>query len=235
MELKRSFRSGYYLMCLVTICICFVLGFILVVSIDKIPKPTIEQLLYSIYTVYTQFGMLVFSVLVIYQMSVDYKEKNILFYKLCGYNWLKYFLNKLGIALLWLSVATIISILVVSIIYGDFSYSLSMIFYFESVLIYEVLVTSLWGFLFKNLILGFVVNLFFWLVSIVASTGNKLFALLSYYDASNDVYQQVGQYFDTKGDASLPIVENCIYLLSAFIIILILVGIFRKRWERNGI
>lgn len=235
MELKRSLRSGYYIICLVTICICFVLGFILVVSLDKIPRPTIEQLLFSTYTVYTQFGMLIFSVLVMYQITVDYKEKNILFYKLCGYNWLKYFLIKLGIALFWLSVATVISLLVVSLIYGDFSYVLPMLFYFESVLIYEVLVTSLWGFLFKNLIVGFVANLLFWLVSIVASTGNKFFALLSYYDASNDMYQRVEKYFDTKGNVSLPIGNNCLYLLGVFIIILILVGIFRKRWVRNGI
>lgn len=63
----------------------------LLASLDKIVNPTIAELYNSIYTVYTEFGMLIFPVLILSTFTSDYKNKNVLFYKLMGYNWLKYF------------------------------------------------------------------------------------------------------------------------------------------------
>lgn len=95
MEIRKTIKNKYYIFCFITTAICFWLGYILLASLDKITNPTIAELYNSIYTVYTEFGMLIFPVLIIQTFSRDYKNKNILFYKVMGYNWFQYFIEKL--------------------------------------------------------------------------------------------------------------------------------------------
>ena len=94
MEVKKCIRNRFYVFCIAMVTICFGLGYFLLASLDKIIHPTIVELYNSIYTVYTEFGMLIFPVLILFTFSSDYKNKNILFYKLMGYDWCKYFLSK---------------------------------------------------------------------------------------------------------------------------------------------
>lgn len=95
MEIKKNIRNKYWVFCIITVGICFFLGYFLLASLDKITHPSVQELYNSIYTVYTEFGMLIFPVLILQTFSSDYKNKNILFYKLLGYNWLRYFSGKL--------------------------------------------------------------------------------------------------------------------------------------------
>ena len=163
MEFKKNIKNRYFLFYLLTVVICFLLGYVLLLSLDKIAHPSIGELYISVYTVFTQLGMLIFPVLVIQTFSTDYKGKNILFYKLMGYNWNRYFLAKVGTIIFWFSLITIAGIVTISSIYGDFSYTLATIFYFECALLYEVLLASMWGFLFKSVIGAYVINFSFWL------------------------------------------------------------------------
>ena len=94
MEFRKNVKNRYFIYYLATVIICFVLGYVLLVSLDKISNPSLEELFISIYTVFTQFGMLIFSVLTIQTFATDYKEKNILFYKLMGITGLDFFLKK---------------------------------------------------------------------------------------------------------------------------------------------
>ena len=55
MEIKKNIKNKYYIFCSITVGICFLLGYILLASLDKITSPTIEELYNSIYTVYTEF------------------------------------------------------------------------------------------------------------------------------------------------------------------------------------
>lgn len=82
MEFKKNIKNRYFLFYLLTVVICFLLGYVLLLSLDKIAHPSIGELYISVYTVFTQLGMLIFPVLVIQTFSTDYKGKNILFYKL---------------------------------------------------------------------------------------------------------------------------------------------------------
>lgn len=110
MEIKKNIRNKYWVFCIITVGICFFLGYFLLASLDKITHPSVQELYNSIYTVYTEFGMLIFPVLILQTFSGDYKNKNILFYKLMGYNWLRYFLEKLLINFLFISIPTIIGL-----------------------------------------------------------------------------------------------------------------------------
>ena len=208
MEIRKNIKNHFFLFYLLTVAICFVLGYVLLVSLDKISNPTISELYVSIYTVITQFGMLIFPVLIIQSFVSDYKNKNILFYKLMGYNWLRYFLTKIAVILAWMSIIVFGGVIGISIVYQDFSYTLATLFYFESAIIYEILLASMWGFLFKSVIGAYVVNFAFWLFSMVASIANPKLSFLVRYDASNPVFIKFNQYFNTRNSDYLMIQEN---------------------------
>lgn len=95
MELRRNISSKNYLFCLITVISCFVFGYVLPISIDHVENLTLYDYFNSAYTVITQFGPLVFSIVIIYVINTDYKEKNILFYSSIGYGPFKHFLFRL--------------------------------------------------------------------------------------------------------------------------------------------
>ena len=232
MEIRKNIKNHFFLFYLLTVAICFVLGYVLLVSLDKISNPTISELYVSIYPVITQFGMLIFPVLIIQSFVSDYKNKNILFYKLMGYNWLRYFLTKIAVILAWMSIIVFGGVIGISIVYQDFSYTLATLFYFESAIIYEILLASMWGFLFKSVIGAYVVNFAFWLFSMVASIANPKLSFLVRYDASNPVFIKFNQYFNTRNSDYLMIQENILYSIALFATVLCIIFIFRRRWEK---
>ena len=154
MEVKKYIRNKFYIFCIITVGICFLLGYFLLASLDKIVYPSI-------------------TVLILQTFYNDYKNKNVLFYKLMGYDWLHYFIEKLVINFCCISIPTILGLLLVSIIYNDFSYLGVMIVFFECVISFQVLLECLWGFLFKSMMVGYMVNFAYWLFSIVFATANE--------------------------------------------------------------
>ena len=235
MEFRKDVKNRYFIYYLATVIICFVLGYVLLVSLDKISNPSLEELFISIYTVFTQFGMLIFSVLTIQTFATDYKAKNILFYKLMGYNWLRFFLEKVGVLLFWMSVMTLSGLCLISILYQDFSLTIVTMFYFESALIYEILLASMWGFLLKSVIGSYVSNFAFWIIAMIASIANHKLSFLARYDASNPIFLRFNQYYNTGNTEYLDIIGNVIYTIILSGVILGIVCAFRKRWEKNGI
>lgn len=235
MEVKKYIRNKFYIFCIITVGICFLLGYFLLASLDKIVYPSITELFNSIYTVYTEFGMLIFPVLILQTFYNDYKNKNVLFYKLMGYDWLHYFIKKLVINFCCISIPTILGLLLVSIIYNDFSYLGVMIVYFECVISFQVLLECLWGFLFKSMMVGYMVNFAYWLFSIVFATANEKLSFFARYDAANSVYSNLGKYFNTHNTDYLTIGENVLYTFFVFFIVLCIIYYYRRRWEKNGI
>lgn len=235
MEVKKYIRNRFYIFSIVTVGICFLLGYFLLASLDKIVYPSVTELYNSIYTVYTEFGMLIFPVLILQTFSSDYKNKNILFYKLIGYNWFHYFVEKLVINFCCISIPTILGLTFISVIYNDFSYLGVMIIYFESVISFQVLLECLWGFLFKSMMVGYMVNFAYWLFSIIFATANAKLSFFARYDAANSVYLKLGKYFDTGHTAFLTIGENIVYTFLVLAIILCIVYFYRRGWEKNGI
>lgn len=235
MELKRSINNKNFLYCFTAVVLCFVLGYILLVSLDKVDNVTIKQLFESIYSVITQFGMMLFSIIVIYSFSVDYKEKNILFYRMLGINEVRYFLSKLLVMIFWFSISLLTMTIFICILYGDFSELWVMLCYSENALIYEILISALIAFLFKNMLAAYCINLSFWISSIVISTTFGKLSFLAYFDSSNILSHKLSKYWITGNAEYLSILNSFMYNLILFCIVLCFVWIFRKRWLRNGL
>lgn len=235
MEIKRSIRSNLSIQILLTTVICFLLGFILLVSLDNYEYVPIQDYIYSIFTVYTQFGFIIFSVIAINTFNIDYREKNIMFYKRLGFNSFKYFLCKLFTILFWFSLGTCLLLLIVSLIYNNFMYLLPSLSYFLCVLIYIISLSSLFGFLFRNILVAFCFNIFVWIASMFLSTVNNKLSFLTYFDAANPVHKNYAKYLETGNLYYLSHKLNWLFSLLILIIISILILIFKKRWDKNGV
>lgn len=235
MELQRNINSKNYLFCLITVISCFVFGYILPISIDHVESLTLYDYFNSVYTVITQFGPLVFSIVIIYVINTDYREKNILFYSSIGYGPLKHFLFKLIPVCLNLSFTLLLTTGVTCILYKDFSNYWIMFAYYECALFSEILIASVFAFLFKNILMAFCLNLVVWIGQIILSTSSKVFSILAYYDASNHLYDDLQKYLSSGNRAFVHITQSLIYDFVLFLIVVMIIIVFRKRWIKNGV
>lgn len=234
LEFKRSLNNKSFLFCFLTVLLSFVLGYILLVSIDKIENVTIQQLFYSVYTVFVQLGMMIYSIIIIYFINSDYKEKNILFYKILDVNYRNYFLSKVIILILWYTVSIIIMTTITCLSYNDFSYFFTILSYLENSILYTILIVSMLSFLFKNMLVVFCTNFFLWIMSIVILTILPKFKYIAYFDASNEVYINLGKYLEA-GNVNWSTVNLWLYNLIIFILVFLVINVFSKRWIKNGV
>ncbi|WP_026505300.1 ABC transporter permease [Butyrivibrio sp. NC3005] len=235
MELKRTINNKSFVFCITTVILSFLLGYFLLVGVDKIDNVTKQQLIFSIYTVLTQFGRMIFPFIVIYSFSVDYKEKNILIYKNLGINATQYFLLKLSSMLLWFTVGILLITSAISLLYSDFSLFGVSFMYFENVMIYIIIISSIIGFSFKNMIVAFGINLLLWVFSIITLTVNPRIYFMAYYDATNFLYLDFEKYLSSANSDLLHIETSVLYNAVAFIISLIIVKMTSKKWLSFGV
>lgn len=236
-EIRRLLNSKYMFIILGLVSLCYVLGYILLVTIDHVTVNTIEQLFESTYTVFTQFGMLIFSPLVISLFSNDYKEKNILFYQSAGWSAAKYYICKLAVLLAGFTTAIIAVTVVVAAIFRNFSILHVMLSYYWFTTVCFIIEISLWAFLFKNFIIAFFVNFLLWITLTVVSAIGGVFQYAAYYDASAPLYNNLMLFLDGKPCESVMglCLRSGIYDLCIFAIVYVLICIFRKWWKKNGI
>ena len=236
-EAKRFFNSKFYLIVLGICMLSYILGYFLLVTIDHTQVNSIMLLFESTYTVFTQFGMLIFSPLIIYQFSSDYKEKNVIFYKSAGFSALSYYLCKIATLILSFTFSIIIVSFLVCCLFRDFSIFHIMFLYFEAVIICYIIEIGIWAFLFKNFVISFFVNFMTWIMLIVLSSFGGIMSFASYYDASSPLYDNLTRYLDNKPciDVISYFGKSIIYDICVFILSIIIIIIFSRKWEENGV
>lgn len=237
-EFKRAVRSKFYILFALLNILNVVLGYILLVTIDKVLTITFQDMFESVYTVYTQFGTLLFSALIIMQFYIDYKEKNIAFYKTLGISGHSYFLAKVSMILVATIIGTLISSILICLPYGKIDLLPVVFLKVESVMIYYTLIISTISFIFSNFLVAFFINIFLWIMGIVVSAGSAFMQYFAYYDASTADYQYLISYLDGKVTISellQHIAGNYIYDLAVFVVCIIIVWFLRRRWIKNGI
>lgn len=237
-ELKRAIRSKFYIFFGLLNILNVVLGYILLVTIDKVQTVTFQDMFESVYTVYTQFGTLLFSALIIMQFYIDYNEKNIVFYRTLGFSEHKYFLTKVAMILLATIIGSLISSTVICLPYGELDMLPIVFLKIESVMVYYTLIISTISFIFNNFLAAFFINVFLWIMGIVVSTTSSFMQYFAYYDASTADYQHLISYLDGKVSVSellQHIAGNYVYDLVVFGICVVVVWLLRRRWIKNGI
>ena len=206
----------------------FAMGWILPIGIDKVTRLSYREYLFSTYTVFTQFGFLMFSFLVSFFINKEYSGKTILFYRMMNTNSLTFYIKKV----LTLTVETLGSILVllfiVSFIFMDFSVILQMFFLLSMISIQYILIVALISFLSANVLLSIGFSILYWITTV-------LFVAIGGF--SNELYLNV-QNFLEGSENSISFDHNLLIILYIIVLTVIALAIARvnnKRWLRLGV
>lgn len=215
----------------------FLLGWFLPIGIDKVDTLSYGEYLFSTYTVFTQFGFLMFSFIVAYFINKEYSNKTILFYKLLSYNSLKFYLNKIFVLICESFFILLSFLLIVSLIYGDFSLLFLMLFLLTFVMIQYILIIGLISMLSTNILISIGFSIFYWILSVVLVSLSDKFRYIAIFDASNELYDHVAKTIK-RGEIFISMSDLMVIL--TFIIIIFLISVMvakfmNKRWLKLGI
>ena len=92
LELKTISNKIMIILIAIIVAI-FAMGWILPIGIDKVTRLSYREYLFSTYTVFTQFGFLMFSFLVSFFINKEYSGKTILFYRMMNTNSLTFYIK----------------------------------------------------------------------------------------------------------------------------------------------
>lgn len=238
LELKRGMRNHFFtLMALISV-LNVLLGYILLVTIDELEIVTFSDLWESVYTVYTQFGTLLFSTIIIMQFYRDYKEKNIIFYKALNKDAVSYYVSKFVTLVIGSMIGTLISSLLICMPYSQYKWLPIIFLKTEAVMIYYCIIMSLLGFLFENFLIGFFISFTTWIIGIFISDISPSFKYFAYYDAAGKDYKAFIDFVNGKislHNIITDIENSYIFDLCLFGLCILLVLFSSRRWNRNGI
>lgn len=237
-EFKRSFHNRFIMIFLFLHTMAVGLGYILLVALDKVEIVTATLLEESVYTVYTQFGLFLFSPFFINIITEDYKDKNIVFYKILGYNQLTYFLQKL----LFISICSVLGSLLSScLVFGLHGYYAMIPIFFAKILAVMLFFSTLC--LFFSFVLGkFLVTFFtiiiLWISGIFVSQISPPMNYFAYYDAVSYDYKDFFHFLRGKIllEEFMPnLWKNFIFDSATLVLFLFLLILLKRSWIKNGI
>lgn len=237
LEIKMLKNSKNGLIIIFSSILAFVLGLLLLVSLDgyKLEEISVSMLQYSVYTVYTQFGFFIFPIIPMYIICNEYSDKNIIFYQEIGYTPLKFVINKIISIALFVTIGNILVSLMIALMYTNFNTILMFFVKIQNISIYIIMVSIMISYLTGNFIKSFCINFGFWILGIILSTLNKSLSIFAFYDATlvrHNVFERI---LENNKLFDISLIYEIIYNILVFIIISLIVIIFKKRWVKNGI
>lgn len=237
LEFKILKNSKSDIMIIGCCMLCYILGFILLISLDGYaPREiTISQLQYSIYTVYTQFGFFIFPILPMSLISTDYKEKNITFYKTLGYTPQKYLFNKFLSISSYITVCNLLLSILLSVIYMNFSTFLLFFMKLQNVSIFITMISLALSYLFVKFIKSFCISFALWIAGIVIFTMNPNIYFFAFYDATLQKHIDFQKVLKSNMLFDSSIIYEVLYNGIVFGIVILLTIVFKKRWSKNGV
>ncbi|WP_057490936.1 ABC transporter permease [Streptococcus orisasini] len=236
-ELFKSIRNKTFLYILSTVLLSYILGYILPVGIDKVSQLGLGDFYFSTYTVFTQFGFLIFGFVIVYFVNKDYSDKTILLNYFWGYNSLQFLLAKMAVLLLEFILSIIISNLLIAFLFHFSSfYFLFSSLMFSLIVLQYILIVATISILFSNLLVSIGVSLFYWLTSIILVAVGGIFKIAAVFDASNSLYAVVEKALSEGRLADI----STFFVIVPYILILVLLSLFiggisTKRWLKNGL
>lgn len=237
LELKRSYHNRVLAYIFGITGIAFMLGWVLPVGIDKVTVLTYEDYLMSLYTVFTQFGFLLFSFGTAYFFNKEYHDKTIIFYQSFKMNSVKVYVTKLSVLFIEEMVALAFFLGIVSIAFHNITFTVSFFGLILAVVLQYFIITGIVGMIVDNMLVALGVSIMLWLFSVIAVTFGGMWKYLAVFDASNDLYIEVDKYLmkaipNLSAKSGMAIgIELLVLLVMALIIAM---GI-QKRWKRLGV
>ncbi|MCY8095574.1 peptide ABC transporter permease [Bacillus atrophaeus] len=238
LEFKKSMSNKVFIILGSMVVFFFLLGFFLFVGIDKVSNVTSEMFFFSSYTVATQFGLMLFSFVIAFFINREYSNKNILFYKLIGENIYTFFYKKIAVLFLECFAFIALSLLIISLMYHDFSHFTLMLFLFSAVILQYILIIGTISILSSNILTSIGVSIVYWITSVIlVAISNKTFGFIAPFEAGNTMYHRIERVLqsDHMTLGINDILYIFIYLISIIIINVIILRFSKTRWIKMGI
>lgn len=237
LEIKKSFHNKSFLYLFGMTAVAFIMGWILPVGIDKVAELHYSDYLFSTYTVFTQFGMLFFCFGTAFFFNREYSQKTILFYRSFGYNSTSFLFTKLLIMVIEEFVALTVCLFVSQLVFGESGFSVVSLILFFTVVLQYFLITGIFSMIFSNMLLVVGCSVMYWLATIILVSFGGAFKNFAVFDASNDFYNVIDQYYAGKavsftGAEINPVIIEIAALVAAALLVSLL---SRKRWLKMGI
>lgn len=238
LEFKKSISNKVLIILGSMFVFLFLLGYFLLVGIDKVSNVTPNMFFFSSYTVATQFGLMLFSFVIAFFINREYSNKNILFYKLIGENIYTFFYKKITILFIECFVFITLGLVIISLMFNDFSHFALLLFLFSAVILQYILIIGTISMLCPNILISIGASIVYWITSIIlVAVSNKTFGFIAPFEAGNTMYPRIEKVLQTDGltlgiNDTLNIV---FYLVSIIIINIIILSFSRTRWIKMGI
>jgi len=236
-EFMKSLFNKVFLFLALIFVLSFLIGWYLPIGIEKVEKLDYRDYLFSTYTVFTQFGFLMFSFIIAFFVNKEYSNKTILFYRLLNYNSVKFFLNKIYVLIVESVLLVMIMLTIVSVVYQNFSLFPLMMFLLTTVVAQYIIIIGLISFLSRNILLSIGLSIAYWILTYVLVSNSSSLSFLAIFDASNKLYAHIDHVFKTGNDFisssnSLLIISyiGCLLLLS-----IVISTLTNRRWLKLGI
>ena len=237
-EFKKSINNKVIIILGAMFLFLFLLGYYLPVGIDKVSDVTYDIFFFSSYTVATEFGFMLFSFVIAYFINREYTNKNILFYKLIGDNIYTFFYKKISVLFVESFTFIALGLLIISLIYHNFSHFTLLLFLFSAVILQYILIIGTISILCSNILLSIGVSIVYWITSVILVAINKsTFGFVAPFEASNNLYSQIEKVLQSQNItlASDEVLYIILYIISIILINLVILTLNKTRWIKMGI
>ncbi|MCY7810512.1 peptide ABC transporter permease [Bacillus spizizenii] len=238
LEFKKSISNKVFIILGSMFVFLFLLGYFLLVGIDKVSHVTPEMFFFSSYTVATQFGLMLFSFVIAFFINREYSNKNILFYKLIGENIYTFFYKKIAVLFLECFVFIALGLLIISLMYHNFSHFGLLLFLFSAVILQYILIIGTISMLCSNILTSIGVSIVYWITSVIlVAISNKTFGFIAPFEAGNTMYHRIERVLqsDHMTLGNHDILYIILYLVSIMMINAIILRFSKTRWIKMGI
>lgn len=236
LEVKRSIHNNTIVYLMTVTATAFIMGWALPFGIEKIVYIDAAYYMFSTYTVFTQFGFLLFGFVTSYYFNKDYREKNTIFYKSFDVNALKFYLMKVAILLIEEFACIFVDLIIVSILLGTWRYFTVSLGLFSIVVFQYFIIVGAISLIFRSTLVSLGVSIIYWILSIVLSSFGGVLKYFSSFDASNTLYRFVENYF--RNDDKIPIsalVDGMMEYGILLAVVTIIILCISPKWVRKGL
>lgn len=236
-EFKKSIHNKMAAYILAITGVAFLLGWVLPVGIDQVESLTYADYIFSTYTVFTQFGFLLFSFGTAYFFNKEYHDKTIIFYQCFKFNSLKLYLSKLFVVLVEEIISLLVYLVIISTLFKSTEFYFDFLLLFTGVVFQYFMITGIISMLFENMLISIGISILYWLVSVIFVTFGGIWKNFAVFDASNDLYVQINRYL--VNDISVIPMENIrtilVELIALFCITILIASLINSRWKKIGV
>ncbi|MBE5876673.1 MAG: ABC transporter permease [Lachnospiraceae bacterium] len=235
-ELKRSIHNKTILYLMTVTVLAHIMGWVLPWGLEGIDNISYEYYMFSTYTVFTQFGFLLFGFVTAYFYNKDYRDKNTIFFNAFGMNAYKYYFIKVTVLMLEEFICLLICSIGSLVVFHSNKFFVFGLLFFSAITLQYFMIVGAISLICKNMLLALGISISYWIISIVLISFGGFFKYLAVFDASNSLYSYVEQFLGGKGQIPTTCIEDiAVEFIILILSIIVICTCCRNSWIKKGV